>query len=29
MPGTVRFILDVIDVDRFAVMPLVNPDRPT
>jgi deazaflavin-dependent oxidoreductase (nitroreductase family) len=29
MPGTVRLILDVFDVDRFAVMPLVKPDRPT
>ena len=29
MPGTVRVILNSIDVDPFAVMPLVNPDRPT
>lgn len=28
MPGTVRVILSTIDVDRFAVMPLVTPDRP-
>lgn len=29
MPGTVRVILSTIDVDTFAVMPLVKPDRPT
>ena len=28
MPGAVRVILSSIDVDRFAVMPLVKPDRP-
>ena len=29
MPGTVRVILTSINVDQFAVMPLLNPDRPT
>ena len=29
MPAVVRFVLATIDVDRFAVMPLVSPDRPT
>jgi len=29
MPGTVRVILDTIDVDSFAVMPLITPDPPT
>lgn len=29
MPGTVRVILESIDVDQFAVMPLLNPDPPT
>jgi deazaflavin-dependent oxidoreductase (nitroreductase family) len=28
MPGAVRVILSTIDVDTFAVMPLVKPDRP-
>jgi deazaflavin-dependent oxidoreductase (nitroreductase family) len=28
MPGAVRVILSTIDVDRFAVMPLITPDRP-
>ena len=29
MPGTVRVILQAIDVDSFAVMPLLRTDRPT
>ena len=29
MPGTVRVMLSTIDVDQFAVMPLITPDRPT
>lgn len=29
MPGMIRVMLDSIDVDRFAVMPLINPDPPT
>jgi len=28
MPPAVRVILSTIDVDRFAVMPLITPDRP-
>lgn len=28
MPGTVRVILSTIDVDTFAVMPILRPDRP-
>jgi hypothetical protein len=29
MPRVIRVILRLIDVDQFAVMPLVKPDRPT
>ncbi|MGH8873439.1 MAG: nitroreductase family deazaflavin-dependent oxidoreductase [Acidimicrobiia bacterium] len=29
MPSMVRFILGTIDVDEFAVMSLLRPDRPT
>jgi deazaflavin-dependent oxidoreductase (nitroreductase family) len=29
MPGALKVMLDGIDVDQFAVMPLINPDPPT